>query len=91
MTLTIEVSGELEAALQAQARAQGLTADRVAGQVLAQALTPGVERVEGNAAAAGSSGEEKARAFVEWAKSHRDTPPLSDEAVSRATLYPDRW
>jgi hypothetical protein len=28
MTLAIEVSGQLEAALQAQAHAQGLTADR---------------------------------------------------------------
>ena len=37
------------------------------------------------------SGEEKARAFVLWAKSHRDTPPLSDEAISRASLNPDRW
>ena len=36
------------------------------------------------------SGEEKARAFVQWAKSHRDTPPLSDDAISRASLNPDR-
>ena len=92
MTLTIEVSGELEAALNAQAREQGLTADRVARQVLAQALTPGVAREEGSpSVAAGTSGEEKARAFVHWAKGHRDTPPLSDEAVSRAAMYPDRW
>ncbi len=91
MTLTIEVSGELEAALTAQAQEQGLTADRLARRVLAQALTPGVEQVEGNSAATGTSGAEKARAFVQWAKSHRDTPPLSDEAVSRAGMYPDRW
>lgn len=37
------------------------------------------------------SGEEKASAFVQWAKSHRDTPPLSDDAISRASLNPDRW
>ena len=81
MTLTIEVSGE-----------QGLTADRVARRVLAQALTPGIEREERSpSAAAVTSGEENARAFVDWAKSHRDTPPLSDEAVSRAGMYPDRW
>ena len=64
MTLTIEVSGELEAALQAQAREQGITADRIARHVLAQALTPGMEREEGNLPAARTSGEEKARAFV---------------------------
>lgn len=37
-----------------------------------------------------TTGEEKARAFVQWAQSHRYTPPLSDEAISRASLYPDR-
>lgn len=37
------------------------------------------------------TGEERAREFVQWANSHRDTPPLSDEAVSRASMNPDRW
>ncbi len=32
-----------------------------------------------------TSAEEKARAFVQWAASHRDTPLLSDDAVSRAS------
>jgi predicted transcriptional regulator len=90
MTLTIEVSGELEAALKAQAHEQGLTADRVARRVLARALTPGIEREEAGLSA-GTSGKEKARAFAQWAKSHRDTPPLSDEAIGRASLNPDRW
>jgi len=93
MTLTIEVFGELEAALKAQASKQGLTVDRVAHHLLANALTPRAEREEesGIPAAKGTSGEEKARAFVQWAKSHRETPPLSDEAISRASMYPDRW
>jgi hypothetical protein len=82
--MTFEVFGELEAALKAQADQRGLSTDRVARQLLEEAWTPGVGR-EGNA-----SGEEKARAFIHWAKSHRDTPPLSDEAVSRASMYPDR-
>ena len=34
-------------------------------------------------------GEEKARAFLEWAESFPDTPPLSDDAISRASMYPD--
>ena len=92
MTLTIEVSGELEAALKAQANEHGLTAERVARRVLEQALTPGADREESAFSdTSGTTGEEKARAFVQWAKSHRDTPPLSDEAVSRASMYPDRW
>jgi hypothetical protein len=62
----MEVSGELEAVLKAQAIEQRLTADGIARRVLAQALTPGVEREEGNVpVAAGTTGEEKARAFVQ--------------------------
>jgi len=38
-----------------------------------------------------TTGEEKAREFVRWAMSHRDTPPLSDEAISRGSMNPDRW
>jgi len=38
-----------------------------------------------------ANGRGKAEAFVSWAKSHPPSPPLSDEAVSRAGLNPDRW
>ena len=38
-----------------------------------------------------STGEERANAFLEWADSFPDTPALSDEAISRASMYPDRW
>ncbi len=85
MTLNIDISGELAAALQARAQQQGLPAERIARRLLAEALTPAVKDE------AEESGEEMAKAFVEWARSHRDTPPLSDEAVSRAGMYPDRW
>ena len=37
------------------------------------------------------SGKEKARAFVQWAEGHAHTPPLLDEAISRASMNPDRW
>ena len=37
------------------------------------------------------NGPDKAREFVQWAKSHPSTPPLSDETISRASLNPDRW
>jgi hypothetical protein len=29
--------------------------------------------------------------FDAWVNSFPDTPPLSDEAISRASMYPDRW
>lgn len=38
-----------------------------------------------------TTGEEKAREFARWAKSHRDTPPISGDAIIRATMNPDRW
>ena len=35
--------------------------------------------------------EEKAQAFREWAESHsQNTPILSDEAISRETIYGER-
>lgn len=39
-----------------------------------------------------ASPKERARAFQDWANSHRlDTPILSDEAISRESIYGDRW
>ena len=87
------MSGELEAVLKAQALAQGLPADKLARRVLEHVLTPGAEGGDRGAfsVAAGTSGQENAVAFVQWAESFPDTPPLSDEAVSRTAMYPDRW
>jgi hypothetical protein len=35
--------------------------------------------------------EERAQAFQEWAESHRhDTPILSDDAISRESIYGER-
>jgi hypothetical protein len=39
---------------------------------------------------AASTGSDRAEAFLEWADSFPDTPPLSDGAISRASMYPDR-
>jgi hypothetical protein len=37
------------------------------------------------------SSEERAKEFLAWADSFPDRPLLSDEAVSRESMYPDRW
>ena len=42
-------------------------------------------------AQSGTNGLRTAEEFVVWAKSHPPSPPLSDEAVSRAVLNSDRW
>ncbi len=47
MTLTIEVTGELEAALKTQAQQQGVSEDGIARRLLTEALTPVVKRKAG--------------------------------------------
>ena len=79
MLLTIELTGELEVALLEQASRAGLTADLVARRLLSDVLTSGLHRGDSTPPVTGRSGEEKAKDFVEWARSHRYTPPLSDE------------
>jgi hypothetical protein len=39
----------------------------------------------------GTSPQQRAKAFSEWAESHpRNTPILSDEAISRESIYGER-
>ena len=83
MNVTLSLNPEVERGLIVRARERGVSLDDYLQEL--------VEKDIGVAVATGTSGEEKARAFVQWAKSHRDTPPLSDEAVSRSSMYPDRW
>ncbi|MGA3189670.1 MAG: hypothetical protein ABSF22_21395 [Bryobacteraceae bacterium] len=75
MTLTIELPAEIEANLVAKAEAQGLPLPQyVANLLRRQVLSP----------------EERAAAWLESVKGLPHTPPLSDEAISRESLYPDR-
>jgi predicted nucleic acid-binding protein len=83
MIVKLSLSPEVESGLMARARARGVSLDNYLEELVA--------REAGLAASLPTSGEEKARAFVQWASGHRDTPPLSDEDISRATMYPDRW
>jgi hypothetical protein len=81
-TVRIELSDDIAASLTAKAIAQGLTLEGWLGQLAAKEASSS-EPVE--------DGSRKAQAFIAWAESFPDTPSLSDEAISRATLYPDRW
>ena len=86
MTLTIELSPEREAELQAQARALGLSIEEWL-LYLAEQHVPS----ESSAHLQKTDPEAWARQFRSWADSHdASTPVLSDEAMSRESIYPDR-
>ncbi len=84
MHLTITVSDEQAAVLRAQAAARGLSLEDWLQQLAAQQEQPG--RPAGKL-----TSEERARRFRAWLESHDPkTPVLSDEAMSRDAIYPDR-
>jgi hypothetical protein len=86
MTVTIELSTEEEAALRAQAQARGLTIEQWLLQ-LADLHAPfgSIAHLQR------TDPKEWARQFHAWAESHdRTTPELTDEPISRESIYPDR-
>ena len=88
MTLTIELSPEREAALKTQAEARGLTIEQWLLQLADQQVQPALESI---AHLQKTNPKEWMRQFRAWAESHdRTTPPLSDEAISPDSIYPDR-
>lgn len=83
MTLTISLNEETEQRLLARAQERGLSIDSYV-QDLVDREAASMQTIE-------NSHRDLAQEFIEWADSFPDTPPLSDEAISRAALYPDRW
>ena len=84
MSVTLHLSPQVERNLTALAQERGLSLsdyleEIAAREAIQQEAKPDV------------TGEERAKAFLEWAESFPDTPPLSDDAISRANLYPYRW
>jgi hypothetical protein len=82
MTVTLKIKPEIEAGLLTQAQANGMTLEEyllslVEGAVLLKAQET-------------STAEERASAFEAWSAGHRPTPPLSDDAVSRESIYRGR-
>jgi hypothetical protein len=88
MTLTIDLPPALEERLQEESAREGLPAEEYARRVLEERLLPSGT----NAATGNGVNEQRLRAFNEWVGSHAGYPalPLSDEAVSRESIYGDR-
>ncbi len=82
MTVKIDLNPDVEAGLVALAKAQGMSLEAYAEQVLRERSTAGSTRPASGAA-------QKANAFRAFARNHRQTPPLSDAAVSRESLVRD--
>ena len=86
MNVTIELSNEKAAAFKAQAEAIGLTVEEWLQQLGEQHLRP-----HSIAHLQKTNPKEWARQFRAWAEGHDpNTPVLSDEAMSRESIYPDR-
>jgi hypothetical protein len=86
MTVTIELSPEREAALKAQAQARGLTIEQWLLELAEQQTPP-----SSIAHLQRTNPKEWARQFRAWADSHDpNISVLSDEAMSRESIYPDR-
>ena len=84
MGTALEVKPEIAEKLRLLAEAQKLSVDELL-TVYIPGLTPA--DVERN----GRSAEDRIQAFDEWVKSFpTNTPPLSDEAISRESLYGNR-
>ncbi len=81
MNVKLELNPELEADLLAAARARGLSLETYLEQVILEHC------IHHNA----SRAEDWEKEFDAWVDSFPETPLLSDEAVSRADMYPDRW
>ena len=88
MNLTLELADDKAAALKAQAAAHGLTVERWVEQIAeqhAQAQPASMAHLQK------TNPKEWARQFHAWAESHdRTTPLLTNDAVSRESIYPDR-
>jgi hypothetical protein len=85
MTVTLILPPEKEAAFQAQAQARGLTVEQWMLELADQSVQPvSIAHLQR------TDPQEWARRFRAWADSHDpNTPVLSDEAMSRESIYPD--
>jgi len=81
MTVTIQLPSDIEVDLMAQARAQGLDLPQYVEHVLREQVPP--------RASSALSPAERANAWRESTGGLPHTPPLSDDAISRESIYGD--
>ena len=82
MTVTIQLPPDIEAGLVTQARARGLDLTQYVERLLREQVPA--------SPATGLSPADRAKSWRESVHGLPDTPPLSDEAISRESIYGDR-
>jgi hypothetical protein len=82
MKVTLDLPPHVERAYLAEAKARGLPLETLMREVLL-AQQPSSSDAE-------MTPEEWVREFKAWTRSHSDLPILSDEAISRESIYGDR-
>jgi hypothetical protein len=86
MTVTLELKPEIEERIVAEAKACGLSVETYILNMLERETTHG----EASFALTATPAEWKT-AFLEWVNTERPAhPPLSDEAISRESIYRER-
>ncbi|GAA6616250.1 hypothetical protein [Scytonema sp. NUACC26] len=84
MAIILELEPEMESRLMSQAAAQGILVE-----VLLKTLVENLLVSSSQPTPLTLSPQERAERFVNWAKSHSSiqAPPLSDDAISRESIY----
>jgi hypothetical protein len=81
--MSLNVNPDIEARLIALAQASGVSVEDFLLRV--------VEEKSQHAPSFRLNPDQWAEQFEAWADSFPEAPPLTDEALSRENLYPDRW
>ena len=88
MSVTIELNSDEQARLDAAARRNGIETAKYAAKLVTDHL-PQVPNASDTPTL--TTPQERAKAFRAWAESHsRKTPLLSDEDISRESIYGER-
>lgn len=85
MTVTLELKPEVEERIVAEAKARGLSVESYILNVLEKEAMNG-----GTNFALTATPEEWKKAFLKWVNTERPAHQLSDEAISRESIYRER-
>jgi hypothetical protein len=87
MTVTLELTPEIEERIRAKAAARGLPVEKFIETVIENDVSNGGQKSFHDTAPP----EEWEKAFTQWVNANRPHhPPLSDEAISRENIYQER-